>query len=363
MTEKARSERLVELDILRAFAIIGVILIHVVSGALYYVNTATASFKIYIFIDQFLRYSVPLFVALSGYTLALKYAGRKINPVEFFNRRIVRILPWYFFWSAVIFLFLRFTHWWELTPKFPLWKIIFLGKADYHLYFVPMILQLYILFPLILFLCGKLKNKLLIIVFLMQAMFYWFLTQISLNKIQSGFFTLDQQQYLFFGTWIFYFLLGILLQHEVKINKAFTKIIPIVLVISFLWMLWNCFGVIDKSYNIINATRFARIPVLIYASSFILFSLIYSQKLLSLPERAVKFLSEMGKRSYVIYLLHTLIIRVFSDYVHFLGNLQLILIAILSIIVSNYLAGISIALVSFLNSKIFDLTSKRYKTE
>lgn len=362
MDVKRASQRLIELDILRALAVIGVILIHVVSGALYYVNQSTLSFKVYVTIDQFLRFCVPLFVALSGYTLALKYTGEKINLGEFFNRRIVRLLPWYLFWSAVIFLYLRFTHWWDLTPRFPFWKILFLGKADYHLYFVPMILQLYILFPFLPALYNKFKVRFLIIVFLLQILFYWFLTQISLDKINIHLFTSDQQQYLFFGTWFFYFLLGIVLKTQFKVSRLFEKIIPLLLVLFCLWVLIDCFGVINKSYNIILATRSARIPVLFYASTFIVFSILYSKKLLLLPGKIVVFLSGVGRSSYVIYLLHTLVIRVFSDYIHFSGNLHLILIAILSIFGSNYLARISVASVSFLNSKIFDLTSTRYKT-
>ena len=82
--QKAQNERIEAFDILRAFAIGAVILIHTVSGSLYNISWSSLSFKIYIAIDQFSRFSVPLFVFLSGYTLSLRYGGGFVKISEYF---------------------------------------------------------------------------------------------------------------------------------------------------------------------------------------------------------------------------------------------------------------------------------------
>ncbi len=342
---------MVELDILRAFAVIGVILIHTVSGGLYSFAQSSIAFNVSIVIDQLSRFCVPLFVALSGYTLCLRYKDQKINIKEFFNRRLVRILPWYFFWSAVIFVYIRFTAP-IMNPTFPLWKIILLGKADYHLYFVPMIFQLYLLFPLLLPLIRRHKIKLLALIFILQILFYYFLTLISLKQLSFNFLTSDQQQYLFFGTWIFYFVLGIVFALGFKVEEILRKTLLVLFIFSTVWMIYNCFSIISGHYNLIVATRSTRIPVLFYASSFISIAIIYAGKLLIIPKRLILLLGEIGKRSYVIYLLHTLVLRTFSNYIHYTNYFNLIAVFIMTVIVSNYLAQISISGANYLNLRI-----------
>src|SRR3989344_642934 len=99
-------------------------------------------------IDQALRFSVPLFVFLSGYGLAKKYE-QKLDLKDFYQKRVLKILPLFFLWTSgtyVISWILKLPFQTSLTDW---WKVVFFGQSDYHFYFVPMILQLYLLFPVI----------------------------------------------------------------------------------------------------------------------------------------------------------------------------------------------------------------------
>ncbi|MCR4324455.1 MAG: acyltransferase [Candidatus Curtissbacteria bacterium] len=344
-------ERLIYLDILKAIAIIGVIWIHVISGAFNFIDPKSISFKFYLVLDQIFRFSVPLFVALSGYTLALKYEDFKVNLREFFTRRVIRILPWYLFWATFFLLYVKLTEP-AYSSQYTLFEKYFLGRADYHLYFVPMIFQLYLLFPLLLFLLRRAKLGLLVGMFLFELGFYYFLTQVTEGSVTSDLFKTDQKQYVFFGTWVFYFLLGIYLRIKGNTLRALKYISAVFLVASFSWVLFDSFKIVSESGNLLAATRFTRIPVLFYASSFIAFCLFFSQYLLRLPQKIVDMLVVAGKRSYVIYLLHTFVIRLAFEHIPFSGNLKVLAVATFTIVVSNFLAQIAIFTALYLTRKV-----------
>ena len=335
-----------EIDILRTLAIAGVIVIHV--GALALSVSKGQTLINYITLDQFLRFCVPLFVALSGYALALRYKDEKINYWEFLTRRALRLIPWYLFWSTVLLAYQKIPPWYDGLKSVS--KVIFMGDADYHLYFVPMIFVLYLLFPILIALYKKFSLKFLALIFLLEITFYYFLAQLSINFVLS-----DQQQYILAPTWIFYFVLGIALCFMGKIPRYLKAAIVISVPIAFYWTLKNCFD-IAKTYDLIIATRFTRIPVLFYTSAFITFAIIYAKKLLVLPPKITEVLANMGKRSYVTYLCHTLILRVVTERIALTSNFRILTVAVITIIASDQLARASIFTVKYVQQS---LNSKR----
>jgi len=353
--QKQASERIDGLDVLRAFAIGAVVLIHTISGALYNVPWSFASFKIYLVLDQFSRFSVPLFVFLSGYTLTLRYKDRGVNLSEFFKKRLLRLLPWYFFWSAVIFFYLKFSVYGQSAPRFPLWKVIFLGKADYQLYFVPMVFSLYLVFPFVLPVVRKFPRSALFLSLSWQAAFYFVLSMYSQGKIKLPFFLNDQQQYLFFGTWFFFFMLGIYLAVEIKIIEFFKKYALLFLALAILALVWESFDTfhLAYSYSSLNlATRSTRLAVLGYAALSILGLVLVVQYFRFIPKRLHNGLVHLGQRSYVVYLAHTLVLRVFSTYIPPLSLLSTFVLFVLVLSVSDYLSKLALFVASFSRSKI-----------
>ena len=165
-----RPERLIEFDVLRGIAIFGVILIHIIGASFHFWNKGSATWFIFLTLDQLFRFSVPLFVFISGYTLYSKYKEH-FKYWEFYSKRAFRVLPWYFVWSLIIYLYINFT----VKPGFvnyPTWKLILLGKVDYHLYFVSMIFQLYLLFPVFLWLYKKFRSSFVIVLFVLEVLLY-----------------------------------------------------------------------------------------------------------------------------------------------------------------------------------------------
>ena len=100
------------------------------------------------------RFSVPVFLLLSGYGLARKYAraGVTFSLREFFMNRLHRILLPFLVWSFV-FLILRGRLSWPLDSGdlAVVIRALLVGNGDYHLYFFAIIVQCYIFFPLALY--------------------------------------------------------------------------------------------------------------------------------------------------------------------------------------------------------------------
>jgi surface polysaccharide O-acyltransferase-like enzyme len=135
-------------DLLRIVAMAVVVLIHatapceraIVAGAAWLSWDGVA-----VAINQLGRFCVPVFVALSGYGLAARHlAGKRDGLLAFAGERMGRILLPYLCISLVVF---ALAGW----PGGVLGTLEGLarGRADYHLYFIPLILCCYACFPLL----------------------------------------------------------------------------------------------------------------------------------------------------------------------------------------------------------------------
>ncbi len=172
------------------------------------------------------------------------------------------------------------------------------GQADYHLYYVPMIFQLYLIFPLIFYFLKKHANIVLFAALVLQLLTFYYYSQ---NPQFS-----DQEQYIHFLTWIYYFVLGIYLAVT---NLKPTKIILVLIPLGFILSLWDTQNLISQHFDLIVATKTFRPAVMVYATGIILTAIFYSKKILLLPAPILKILVFIGVQSYLIYLCHTLFLR------------------------------------------------------
>ena len=135
-------------DLLRIIAMAMVVLIHatapceraIVGGTTWWSMDGLA-----VAINQLGRFCVPVFVALSGYGLAARHlAGKRDGLLTFARERIGRILFPYLCISLVMFAVAGWPGGWSGTLE-----NLARGRADYHLYFIPLILCCYAFFPLL----------------------------------------------------------------------------------------------------------------------------------------------------------------------------------------------------------------------
>jgi peptidoglycan/LPS O-acetylase OafA/YrhL len=189
------NKRIFYIDALRFFAIFCIILIHSTA----YMNSIYGPSFYVATLGNFGRFSVSLFIFLSGFCLSLSYLARPIDNVNFFIHHFRKIVPAYLIWNFIYQIHYRGS----INIGTSGLKALFYGNAASHLYFIPVILGLYLTFPFI----WKHKNKMqlfLIIAFVIQisaqiARYYAFSIGMPIAKDARAFFP------LFLG----YFVLGI----------------------------------------------------------------------------------------------------------------------------------------------------------
>lgn len=338
-------------DILKAFAIIAVIFIHVVSVALQFTKPHTANWFSLITFDQILRFCVPVFIALSGFGLSAKYKDQGLDLKDFYLRRATKILPQYLFWSIVIYFSLMLLH--TITGeviRFNFFQAIIFGSADYHLYFVPLIFQFYILFPLLFWITRKNSWLAFFIAAAIQICIFLLIGEKTEIKGYNEKWS-DQRQYIFFGSWLTYFILGMVLGLG-KITILKGKKLLVLLFTSLMAGIAGLYWCIDNSMTLAKAgidlqavTRFTRLPVLVYSTGLIIFTLLIYNPVTSLGFLRKTFL-QIGRNSYTTYLLHTLVLRLFI----------LLLPALLT--QNVYLFGFLVLTISIVSSQIFNKALK-----
>ena len=134
----------------KGIAILAVVSIHLLTLATREQFTLPPQNLIFLFLDQVMRFCVPVFIFLSGFGLMLSYQKKDFKLLKFIKKRSFKTLPLYFLWSAYyIALSILIKPWWKVLSGWSISQIIFNGRADYHLYFVPVIFKLYLVFALL----------------------------------------------------------------------------------------------------------------------------------------------------------------------------------------------------------------------
>ena len=159
------------------------------------------------FINQVGRWTVPMFVILSGFALAKSEEKRPFDLKIFIQRRLWRIVPPYLLFTLLNVLgrsqFLE-ADWLERGQQ--IWQAIATGMGDYHLYFLGIILQCYVIYPLLRRIPFTVKNLyvLLIITFTLFSLRWISATFGWLSNITN--FLPDGNHVIF---WLPYFQIGI----------------------------------------------------------------------------------------------------------------------------------------------------------
>ena len=140
--EGTTKPRLFHLDLLRTVACLSVVMIHV-SAEFVVRGTTGPDFWLGNLFDSISRAAVPLFVMISG---ALMLDGNYEFTKKKWLKHIGRMIVFYIVWST--FYYLIFNQPWNgnFSPKNALGQII---TGHYHLWFVPMIIGLYLIVPLL----------------------------------------------------------------------------------------------------------------------------------------------------------------------------------------------------------------------
>ncbi|OAB27127.1 acyltransferase [Paenibacillus macquariensis subsp. defensor] len=150
-----KKERLPQLDVFRALALLGVLNVHASSYAAGVQAISSPFYYVYNFMNIFFKYGTSSFIFLSGFVLFYNYYERPLTIrliSRFYGRRLLYIILPYFIASTVYFVYSKYTFGQlNSTPYMELWlelrTALLTGTAYTHLYFVFISIQFYILFP------------------------------------------------------------------------------------------------------------------------------------------------------------------------------------------------------------------------
>ena len=142
--EGQRRERKVYLDVLRTLAIFSVVVIHVAANNWYSVDVASLDWQVFNVADSLVRWSVPMFVMISG-ELFLD-PSRELPIRKLYSKNVLRIVIAFIVWSVAYVLFGLY-----VTDSIHTKSEIFAHfvKGEYHLWFLWMIVGLYIVPPIL----------------------------------------------------------------------------------------------------------------------------------------------------------------------------------------------------------------------
>ncbi|WP_240413721.1 acyltransferase [Paenibacillus periandrae] len=145
---KAKQPRIAEIQVLRGFAFLAVVLQHAIGHYAYVPEAGIADGAMLAIALIASKFAVPMFIFITGLVLFYNYQER-VHASSFIRKRCKDIVLPYLIWSAIYEIAFR-------EDGIPLgqelqriYEYVLTGTASYHLWYVIMVIQLYLLFPLI----------------------------------------------------------------------------------------------------------------------------------------------------------------------------------------------------------------------
>lgn len=292
--QESRKKEYHYIYLLRAVACIAVVSLHSVGQIpKLYLENNIFLWWIQTVIYALTIWAVPVFVMISG---ALLLDNRKNESTrEFYKKRIVRVGIPTLFWIPVYFLLYHLINGEALTVL-TLWNN-FLTGYYYHLYFLILILQLYLLTPLFRNLVMNLTSKYILIL----SLFFFFIGFIWRRHS----FTIDM-----FIPYIGYFILGYYLaksSFDKKKLQYITFIFPL-FTLLFIFLTYFLTHVYVNEYikNTFLYSHTNPVIILFAASTFIMFQ---HNKVISLIQNKISLpnLRLLSSTTLGIYIIHPIV--------------------------------------------------------
>lgn len=141
-----RKQKIVEVDYMRGFAFLAVVLQHAIGHYTFAPQINLADGVMLGFLLLSAKFAVPLFLYITGLVLFYNYE-EKVSYGTFIRKRCRDILLPYVLWAVLYELIAgsgSFTSW---EGGSQLFLAVFTGTASYHLWYVVMLAQWYLIFP------------------------------------------------------------------------------------------------------------------------------------------------------------------------------------------------------------------------
>ena len=297
------SSRDINIDLLRICSCFMVIILHVSGQNWRLVNVHSMEWFVFNAYDSAVRSCVPLFFMISGYLFLSK--GYMISINQLYKRNILKIIILYFVWSFLYAVFrVDFT---DISFETLIYEIL---QSEFHLWYLPALISVYIMIPLLwciahyedgkylkytcylVFIMGILKMTVETVPFLPEI-FNEFLTSFSLNiSIYCGYFLIGYYIKMTREKWI---------HIKMKILLLVFFLIELLGIILTLGISWWANEPISFLYN--NQTLFPAIQAIILMIIFLKF------KVDSFLNHKRNIIIKISRYTLFIYLFHPFVIN------------------------------------------------------
>jgi surface polysaccharide O-acyltransferase-like enzyme len=291
-------------DAMRALSIFLVVVIHSSAKVLYdWGNVLELSWNFANLLNSFSRISVPLFVMISGAFLLNKNEGL----LDFIKKRIPRIIiPW-FCWGT-----LQLLYTYDFSLNAILNNNIFSKLAATYFggfWFMPMILGLYLITPIIKGFTKKATKQEYLYFFVI-----WFFFASLIPTLNTSFGINISYQLPLFIQYLGYFVAGYYLVHKTKRYKFKMAQIDTLFIVSSLVITLGTYALTKNNLEF-NASlyEYLNIPVLITSiTGFISLKSILKNKTFISSKIIRNKITKISQASFGIFLSHSLILEIFS---------------------------------------------------
>jgi peptidoglycan/LPS O-acetylase OafA/YrhL len=244
-----------------------------------------------------MAFSVPLFIFLSGYSLYSLYGKKDVNVLTFTKKRVLNTIIPYLVWSFIYYniytiIGINYTH------KLFLRNLV-LGKMSYHLYFIPIIIQFYIIFMIIRKIVNTISPYIVIsgTIIIFVTYYYKFKNMVTFLHMPFS----DR----FFMTYLPFFILGIYMSIYSKyINSLIAKIN--IFIIGILTILF--YSIANINYYVKNSPMLLKTPFIwtIYCLITIVFLYIISKEISKYFPKNI--LVKLSKLTMTVYFCHPIVL-------------------------------------------------------
>lgn len=304
------------LDILRVISIVAVIVIHCIATMVLSSPLGSRHWIAANIIDSAVRWSVPVFVMISGALLIKRDAFDR--RLYFLKKKTGRIILAIAIWP-VIYLVWN----WSVTKTPPdmksyAYNLLTGTPAPGHLYFLFLIAGLYLLTPLIsLYVSNVSKREVLVTTAIILGLAAtWDIMTIFVPGQEGA-------QALNFATrglpYIGYFMAGYVLK-DLRASKPYLYLAGFVASVATLALIT---GAMSNSYGIakgVSFYSFVSLPVIVMSLCFFISVREYSQRIQNTIAPIQEKLAKLSAATFGVYLMHIIVLSAATTYLHL--NLQ-----------------------------------------
>lgn len=281
------------------------------------------------FIYHLTRFGTPTFVFLSA-VLLFYNNEHKLHYPTFIRKRFGDIYVPFFVWTLVYWLSVRltmYTNWLDAGTWKSLVRELFAPQAGYHLWFIIMVFQFYLLFPLFRKIALKVKDRLkgmeykrqnaiILTILLISGAAYAYLLYLSYYRMGQWALapgigqTLIMYRTNWFVMYIFYFILGAVCAFMLdRFRNVMVKILPWNALLAIFLFIYLAYDVLRGSGETMNLNISTYLKpttfVLILSQMFLIYGILH---LVSVKSKFYKLFTWIGRYSFGGYLVHALVI-------------------------------------------------------